>query len=207
VLYYNVKKKESPTLSGTSRWHVINFLITTHKYNTYLEIGVRKKKCYNKIIAPYKVCVDSKTNATHMVTSDEFFSYNKETFDIIFIDGDHLKEQIHRDIQNSLNILNKDGTIICHDMNPLKESWQLREQGENKTWTGDGWKEWVRLRATDNSLNMYVINTNFGCGVIQRGSQELIDIPDELSFSFLDKNRNHVLNLVSRQEFVNFYNE
>jgi hypothetical protein len=40
------------------------------------------------------------------MTSDEFFEINKSTYDIIFIDGLHIDEQVERDIINGLKILN-----------------------------------------------------------------------------------------------------
>ena len=54
------------------------------------------------------------------MTSDEFFSQNKETFDLIFIDGLHIHEQVLKDIDNSLNVLNENGVILLHDCLPAK---------------------------------------------------------------------------------------
>ena len=39
--------------------------------------------------------------------ANEWIRKNKETFDIIFIDGLHHYDQVIKDINNSLNILNK----------------------------------------------------------------------------------------------------
>ena len=39
------------------------------------------------------------------MSSDEFFLKNKDQFDIIFIDGLHVYEQVKRDIENSLIVL------------------------------------------------------------------------------------------------------
>ena len=80
------------------------------------------------------------------MTSDEFFEQNKEKFDIVFIDGLHHSEQVYKDILNSLNILNEDGTIICHDMNPTEEFRQivprkLAIKTRKKTREDVGWVE------------------------------------------------------------------
>ena len=48
-------------------------------------------------------------------TSDEFFSNNKEKYDIIYIDGWHEAPQVYKDINNSWNCLNENGIIICDD--------------------------------------------------------------------------------------------
>ena len=36
-------------------------------------------------------------------------------FDLIYIDGNHLKNYVKRDIKNSLKFLNKDGLIVLDD--------------------------------------------------------------------------------------------
>jgi len=49
------------------------------------------------------------------MTSDTFFLKNKRTFDIIFIDGLHIYDQVKRDVLNSIKVLNKDGFILLYD--------------------------------------------------------------------------------------------
>ena len=192
-----------------NRWNIINTLIHRNMYKTYLEIGVHKKQCFNNIVIDYKVCVDpnKQCDATYQVTSDDFFSTNKESFDIIFIDGLHLKEQLHKDIQNSLRCLNDNGTIVCHDVCPWTEKVQSRTvyvttNPGRDYWTGDVWKEWVHLRATNENLNMYVVDVeDVGVGIITKGQQDLIEIPEKLSYSYLDENRESALNLISIEDF------
>jgi len=47
--------------------------------------------------------------------SDEFFLKNNQTFDIIYVDGHHLAEQVYKDAVNSWNVLNKNGLLIFDD--------------------------------------------------------------------------------------------
>ena len=47
---------------------------------------------------------------------------NKHTFDLIYIDGNHLFEFVKRDIHNSLNFINYDGIIVLDDY-ALKGWW------------------------------------------------------------------------------------
>ena len=47
--------------------------------------------------------------------SDNFFSKNKEKFDIIYIDGYHLAKQVYNDCKNAWKILKKPGIMICDD--------------------------------------------------------------------------------------------
>ena len=48
-------------------------------------------------------------------TSNNFFKDNIDTFDLIYIDGDHSYEQVYNDIINSWEILNKNGLLILDD--------------------------------------------------------------------------------------------
>lgn len=48
-------------------------------------------------------------------TSDEFFTNNREKYDVIYIDGWHEAPQVYKDICNSWNCLNIGGIIICDD--------------------------------------------------------------------------------------------
>ena len=73
-----------------NRWDVINSYIRKFGYKDYLEIGIESGVCRDNVIAENKTTVDPDTHAnnpTFLMTSDEFFSQNKETFDIVFIDG------------------------------------------------------------------------------------------------------------------------
>lgn len=48
-------------------------------------------------------------------TSDLFFQDNQETYDVIYVDGYHYGPQVFKDVENSWNILNKNGFLICDD--------------------------------------------------------------------------------------------
>jgi hypothetical protein len=140
------------------------------------------------------------------MTSDDFFAQNKETFDVIFIDGLHWSEQVYKDIINSLKILNEGGFIICHDINPPDEGHQIYPQPQTQSnWTGDCWKAWVKLKTERSDLQMCVVDTDYGCGIITRGKQELIKVKKELTYDFLNKNRVELLNLITVDEFNQKY--
>ena len=100
------------------------------------------------------------------MTSDDFFKQNNENFDVIFIDGLHEYGQVYRDIQNSLKFLNDGGYIICHDMSPNNEIIQRYPQTHPGEWTGDCWKAWVKLKSEKSDLQMFVVDSDYGCGVI-----------------------------------------
>ena len=186
------------------RTEIIQILINKIQAKKYLEIGMGPGLNFNSIECDYKICVDPTPTVpvTFKLTSDDFFKQNNETFDIIFIDGLHWSEQVYKDIVNSLNVLNDGGYIICHDMNPHSEFIQRYPQPlAESEWTGDCWKAWVNLRTERNDLNMFVIDTDYGCGVITKGKQELVKIKNDLTWDTLNNDRTKLLNLISVNDF------
>ena len=204
--YYSIPSRHKKTIARTT---ILNTLVEKFNYQSYLEIGQSySQNNFDWINCPKKTGVDPnlRVNATYPMTSDNYFTLNKifkNTFDLIFIDGLHHADQVERDILNSLEVLNKNGTIVVHDCNPTTEVMQIvpRQQPGSTEWTGDVWKAWVKLRATKPDLKMYVIDTCTGCGIIRKGKQETINIPGELTYKVLDENRKEFLNLVD----INFF--
>ena len=49
------------------------------------------------------------------MTSDEFFKKNKNKFDFIYVDGDHSKDQVLKDLKNAWSFLNKNGFLLIDD--------------------------------------------------------------------------------------------
>ena len=189
------------------RSDIINKIILKKNYTSYLEIGLDDGVNFSKINIGKKVSVDPALNEyshakpTYKMTSDEFFKQNDQRFDIIFIDGLHHSEQVYKDIVNSLNSLNNNGAVICHDMNPLEKGQQLIPR-KQRVWTGDCWKSWVKLRTELNGFEMYVVDTDWGVGIIQKNdNHSKVEISDDLVFENLDKNRKKWLNLITINEF------
>jgi hypothetical protein len=174
---------------------IINKLIKKYNYKTYLEIGIDRGVNFNKISCPFKIGIDpDKTSPASLhATSDEFFERYGNKFDIIFIDGLHTEAQVLKDIKNSLQRLNKNGTIVIHDCNPTSEIAQ-REIRETYEWYGTVWKAWVRYRKQKN-LEMHVVDTDYGVGIMRRGKQKPLKVKGRLTYANLDKNREEWLNL------------
>ncbi|MBM3297270.1 MAG: class I SAM-dependent methyltransferase [Candidatus Aminicenantes bacterium] len=135
------------------------------------------------------------------MTSDEFFAANKSSFDLIFIDGLHHRDQVERDILNALAVLNPGGTIVVHDCNPGDESMQVVPQSQEE-WTGDVWKAWVKLRATRFDLRMFVVDVDYGCGVIRRRKPDTMRTRGDMPYAVFDKNRRDLLNLIDVSDFL-----
>ena len=128
----------------SSRFDIINKIIKKKKFESYLEIGCQSDVNFSKIIIKNKIGVDPQSGGTHRMTSDDFFKQNKSTFDLIFIDGLHVYEQVLKDIENSLKVLNDNGVILIHDCLPAK-IWHQTIPQTHSSWNGDVWKSIVKL--------------------------------------------------------------
>ena len=101
------------------RTDIINAFIQKYGYKSYLEVGTQDPASnFDKINVETKVSIDPfpRGEVDYVCTSDEFFESvapkHDYKFDIIFIDGLHHDDQVIKDINNSLEILNDNGTII-----------------------------------------------------------------------------------------------
>ena len=186
------------------RYEIINQLIKKNNYESYLEIGVWTGDCFRQVNCKHKKGVDpmAVTSVAYRMESDKYFENNTEKFDIIFIDGLHTKEQVYKDVINGLERLNEGGTILMHDCYPEKEKHQ-KVPRESDVWNGDVWKSFVKLRQERDDLDMYVIDSDHGVGVIQKSSQKREVLSGDISISYneLKKNEKEWLNLISVEDF------
>tara|TARA_R110002051_G_scaffold1794_1_gene9950 strand:- start:485 stop:1321 length:837 start_codon:yes stop_codon:yes gene_type:complete len=207
------------------RYDIINHLIKKFDYQNYLEIGIRDGKCFSKINITHKDAVDpepvreGKELTNYPISSDDFFNFIKDhdiKYDIIFIDGLHHDYQVYNDICNALKHLNLNGTIVCHDMNPLYfVTGAIKRSAPGVSqWNGDCWKAWAKLRTENPDITMEVINTDHGVGIIRKGTQQLFEIPDKsllniydgsATWQLLETHRKELLNLITVDEFLNKY--
>jgi hypothetical protein len=182
-------------------------LIKNNNYKKYCEIGCNRNSNFKRINIPYTVGIDPRRGGTLKMTSDEFFKQNNEKFDIFFIDGLHHAEQVYRDIINSLIFLNINGTIVVHDCNPLSYFTQMVPRPRRpKEWNGDVWKGWLKLRSEREDIEMFAIDSDYGCGIIRKGKQNLIS-KWNITYKEFEKDKKNLLNLISVEEFKNkFFN-
>jgi hypothetical protein len=216
------------------RIQVIQYLLNIIDGKTYLEIGVEYGKSFCPIAAQRKIAVDpipasaqvrqhmlQHLNATYyQMTSDMFFTnkshiLNDRKIDVAFIDGSHKYPQPLTDVENCLKYLNKNGIIVLHDCNPLTESAAVSwpEPGANESadwvWNGNVWKTIVYLRSCRNDINVFVLNCDYGLGIISKGEPENMlnfssDQIDEMTYKDLDNNREVILNLKSQDYIFEF---
>lgn len=203
-----------------SRVEVINYLIQRFSLNSYLEIGVcNPDDCFNKIRCEVKLGVDPGVEfvanpVDYKMTSDQFFSeldsskldLDPETkWDLIFIDGLHLANQVLRDIQNSIKHLEQSGFIVIHDCNPptqfhARENYQV--DGQYYPWNGTVWKVIYYLRTHRPDLDICVLDIDWGVGVLRVKDSKIIELDNPFfEWSIFSENKKKHLNLISPSDF------
>jgi hypothetical protein len=195
-----------------NRTDIINYLISTKGYKSYLEIGVQYPQSnYNLINIEHKVgvepfpVVDQKGLGIKEVVSDDFFDSlaPSDKFDIVFIDGLHTREQCLVDILNSLKHLNEGGCILVHDCLPTAE-YQTSKEDNGKEWTGDVWKSIVDIQSK-NDVSVCTIDTDWGIGYITKKESDkpnnTIETMD-LDWETYTQMRNQLLNIKTIEQWI-----
>lgn len=158
----------------TTHTQLLNALAEKYGLQNYLEIGVQSKsQNYNKIICPNKTGIDPAViePGIHRMTSDGYFKsiFNNmppPVFDLVFIDGDHTKEQVKRDFENTLKYLSDHGYIVVHDVLPENEAGTIVPR-QTKQWWGDVYK-WAMGIKNYNGISYITYNIDNGCMVVKR---------------------------------------
>jgi len=148
------------------RWDLIDYLIKKNNYLNYLEIGCDDDQLFSKVKIKNKIGVDPVSGGNVRKNSDDFFLENKDKFDLVFIDGLHIYEQVKKDIINSLKCLNENGIILVHDCMPDSLSKQAVPRYKMK-WNGDVWKAIVDLRQRED-LDIFTCEIDQGIGIITK---------------------------------------
>lgn len=219
------KLNESEAAKKPLRYEVINEILKFKPEATYLEIGVRNPALnFDKIHAKTKYSVDPglefKENPVDFkVTSDEFFTQLRQDkilqsdikFDLVFIDGLHLAEQVDRDIENAFSFLKEDGFIVLHDCNPPSE-WHARENHAYRltpaknNWNGTTWKAFVKWGQKE-SIRIACVDSDWGVGVLTKGHTFESSKASETGFyefAHFEKNKRELINLMPFDQFKSF---
>ena len=167
---------------------------------TYLEIGVQRGDAFSSVEIETKVGVDPDPSsaATIHLPSDAYFAQldaekSPDRFDVVFVDGLHHREQVVRDVLNSIRYLSDGGAIVVHDCNPPTERSGGRAMCPG-VWCGDVWKGWIDLRRI-LKREAFVVDTDLGCGVILEGDPTPPLDPFDPSWEAFDQNRTEWLRL------------
>lgn len=204
------------------QWDLLNWLAKRRGAKRYLEIGIDHGDTFDAVAVPEKVGVDPRVERTRLgtpverLTSDEYFATGpKETFDLIFVDGDHTCEQSYRDLTNAMLRLNAGGAIVLHDCLPEYEWHQSRDEAtreENnrrpghRVWNGDVWKAAVRARAL-RSWDLATWRGCFGCAVVlPRDNTDRLDLDIDavtmrnLTWADYEANRDRWLRVMTQDQ-------
>ena len=164
-----LKSRNLLSLRSLETSDLINDIAKIIDARSYLEIGVETGLTFNQVKIFQKTAVDPRflfdyqrdfrTNLSfHEITSDEFFKklakneIKNQKFDLVFIDGLHVFEQVVKDFMNVINHMNLGGVIVIDDTVPIdefsalpsqKDCYRLRiESGRHNdgSWHGDVYK-------------------------------------------------------------------
>lgn len=192
------------------RYDILNMLIKKYDFKKYLEVGVADGQTFSRIECDFKISVDPLQNGytTYQMYSDDFFANldKDDKFDIIFVDGLHKYEQCYKDLENSINHLEDNGFLLCHDMNPYNR-WLARPELVNEEtgdWNGDVYKSFIKFRQNHfDCCCCMLYDCDWGIGVIKKGiGQKIICDVDNLTYEEFANNKNYLMNCISVYDFI-----
>ena len=188
-----------------TRLDIINYLIESRNYTSYLEIGMDDPTVnFIKVNCKVKESVDPyDTNSqfctawtdeklaeflgylTYRMTSDDFFvAYPQKKYDLIFIDGLHMENQSDKDIYNALKHLNRGGVVVVHDCLPVSKESQI-EENPSGDWVGTVWRSIVKYTLY-SPCDVKVIDTDWGVGIVEYCDNMDFTIPECIDLDYDD---------------------
>ncbi len=198
---------------------LIQHLIRLRNLESYLEIGVfNRDHNFNKINCLIKCCVDPDKNAQadFVGTSDDFFDGFKElglvnhkvrrhihTFGLVFIDGLHHADQVKKDFENALSVLDDNGFIVMHDCNPHTEQTTCIPRGRQREWTGDVYKFASTLGEYDG-IDFVTSIEDYGCACVWKSKNKIGSPIGEVTWQRFEKEKTKLLNLMPFNELIKY---
>jgi SAM-dependent methyltransferase len=175
-----------------NRIALVNLLVAKFPDCDYLEIGCAGNNLFDSVPVKKKTGVDPARGGTVRKTSDDFFAGNTAKFDVIFIDGLHEYEQVHKDVANAIQAVKPGGWVALHDMLPRTWVEHHVPNISNTFWTGDVWKVAFELAQT-KGVDFRLLKIDHGVGVfrLSEPAPKLADLSSELrdkEFGYLYEN-------------------
>lgn len=174
---------------------ILNRLVKKRGYKRFLEIGTfNRAHNFDKIQCQWKFCVDPDpvAKANFLGTSDEFFQSNYQMFDIVWIDGDHTKEQVRKDFENALRFLSEDGIICMHDCNPPTVETTCVPRGTQREWCGSTYQFACSLHGYDG-IYFCTWPEDYGVTIVWKDITKMGSETEEITWDKFDKNRAELL--------------
>ncbi len=189
-----------------NRTEVLNLVADVVGARSYLEIGVFDPRGnFDHIRCPQKLGVDPAVDDVRVAksTSDHFFAEIEpdRTWDLIFIDGDHRRAQVERDLTHALRHLGPSGVIVLHDVDPTDEAAAApTKPSPSADWSGEVWKVLTERVRGREDLRCATVDCDHGVALIVRGGNPApLTIESEtsaLDFSWLRRHRERALALI-----------
>lgn len=190
-----------------NRTDLLNFIAEKIEAKSYLEIGIYDGINFDSIKVDNKIGVDPNVKREDVVEldSDSFFKVESESYDLIFIDGDHSHQQSLKDLTNSLEHLNDGGVIVMHDAFPDRIGLTGVRKTPTSEWCGDVYQTVMWARQQPN-LGVITWKEDYGCAIITKGSLKAVDKPKmDLTFENLHKNPIDSVGLVNTNELREYF--
>ena len=216
-----------------TKYDLINWFGEEYNYTSYLEICTvgtghyfdkidsnifKTKDCINYYVKEYELIFSPDELAgiraydIEILPFDDYLKkiiYKKQKYDVIFIDPFHTAEHTIRDLEAACSLLSRKGVIIVHDCFPQSED--LIGPIKKGAWCGQTFEGYIRFLLKNRHLENFVINIDYGCGIIRpKYTSEIIRNfavnPDKLSsWDYFWEHRIQLLNLEPIDNFYNLY--
>lgn len=179
---------------GWDRWGVLGVLsdyVLQWLNGNIIEIGIGESSYYFTYLAKKynrKVfhCDIQKSDYENLCTVDGFFDDSNVLFhgasddffriiefpriSLVFIDGDHMYNQVKKDFKNALSLIEDNGFIFFHDMYPENEM----ETSENRSGTGYILRKELERRSDVDVFTFPFGSWNAGLTMVRK-------IPDDIN--------------------------
>ena len=104
-------------------------------------------------------------NVLFVGPSDDFFEEIKFTkVSVVFIDGDHMYDQVKKDFNNSFNLIEENGFIFMHDLYPMNEE----ETAFNRSGNGYKFRKELERRSDIDIFTFHFGAWNAGLTMVRK---------------------------------------
>jgi predicted O-methyltransferase YrrM len=135
------------------------------------------------------------------------FGGDQGRFDVIFVDTWHEATHCLAVVEGCLPRLASGGAIVVHDTNP-PTAWHQRPASDfaaGSEWNGDSWRAVIDFRSRHPEVEVFTVDTDWGCTVIrpsrQGSTRTDLGSSQALGWSDLEQRRAELLNLVDVASF------
>jgi hypothetical protein len=159
--------------------------------------------------------IDFRTPGADITACIADINRNGFRYDIILVDPWHEYDSSLRDMQAALSLLTDRGSIVIHDCYPPSDDL-ISPTVVPGLWCGVTFIAYVNFISQNRGLEYRTIDTDFGCGIVQKTSNPSDATPSAFlrdlwhsagndpsaAFQFMQQFRHSLLNLVSVERFI-----